>query len=318
MASHFELLLAELNSTSLGRRSFLAALPALIAACSSRPQNSESHSLSDFSLDDENLMARETLLEMRRDYPALQDSEIQTYLSEIGAQLVQANDLEGKPYNFKFIVVSAPLVNAFALPGGTVFITLPLLQTIESEAELAGVLGHEIGHLRARHAAQRIFDQRRIKKESWWYGTGGAVLGGTLGLGAASLLCPQTHVCGNKLVALGAAAGVHGGLLVQKYRFLANSRENELEADRIGFAVAIRAGYDANEAGAFYTRLRSLEKAKDKETLFLDVINTHPPSDERLAQWHELAATSTPNGNSKISSAKFEKIKKRAKEIRES
>jgi predicted Zn-dependent protease len=306
----FDLALHELTQSSFGRRAFLAAVPVLLFACSSKPKNDlASSSASDpLTVEDEKFMTRSLLPEVRRQYPALRNADVQTYVAELGAKLSASNLLVGQPYEYTFTVVDVPATNAFALPAGTIFVTAPLLKKVESEAELAGVLGHEIAHVTARHATMRLEAQKKAKEQSWWYGAGGALVGGVASAGVASAVCPRgtEHVCNAPLIALGAGTGMQGALLIQKYAFLANSRENELEADRIGFSVALKAGFQANHIGDFYSRLQKLTH----DSRFEDALKTHPPSEERVQQLQKLAAASTPNASAISSSAAFENMQK--------
>ncbi len=94
--------------------------------------------------------------------------------------------------------------------------------------------------------------------------------------------------------------GAGGGLLAQKYTFLVNSREDEMEADRIGFKYAVGAGYDKDQVGKFYEKLLQKEKEAGKTGSSIvkslsDAMSTHPPSEERIKQMNELAAK-TPGG----------------------
>lgn len=306
----FDSALRELTPSSFSRRGFLAAVPLLLFACSSKTKSSSLAS-GPLSVEDEKFMTRSALPEVRRNYPALRNADVQTYVSELGARLVASNQLAGHPYEYTFTVVDVPSVNAFALPAGTIFITAPLLRKIESEAELAGVLGHEIGHVTARHAALRLEAQQKAKEQSWWYGAGGAVAGGVASAGIAGTVCPRgtQNVCNAPFIALGAGAGMQSALLVQKYAFLANSRESELEADRLGFSVALRAGYNATHIGDFYSRLQKM----NHDSNFEDVLKTHPPSEERLQQLQSLAAGSAPNLKAILSSIAFENMQKSLK-----
>ena len=121
-------------------------------------------------------------------------------------------------------------------------------------------------------------------------GAGGALLGGLAGFGVGRLVCRDGDTaCMAKATLGGGALGTLGGLLVHKYAFMKNSREDEMEADRIGFKVATRAGYDKNQIGKFYERLLAMEKkskgSSNKLTSALaDAMSTHPPSEERVAQ----------------------------------
>jgi predicted Zn-dependent protease len=310
--------LQEMNSTAIGRRAFLAMAPALLAACATaqhrQREGDNSGQQTELSIADEKRMTQEAMMEMAKDYPPVQDANLQLYVKGLGKRLVQANGLEGNPYNYNFTAVAVPQVNAFALPAGTIFVTTPLIAMAETEAELAGVIGHEIGHVKARHTAERIDRAKKAEGKSWLYGAGGGILGGIAGFGLGKLFCGGSDKCMAAATAAGAAAGVGGGLLIQKYQFMANSREDEMEADRIGFRTAIKAGYDKNHVGTFYAKLLQMEQQAKKNSIpilagFGDAMSTHPPSTERVAQMQDLAAQSA-GGKSLTSTKEFERVKK--------
>ncbi|MDX9732055.1 MAG: M48 family metalloprotease [Bdellovibrionales bacterium] len=323
--------LEELTRTPMGRRHFLAAVPLLLSACASTSGNryregDNRGQETELTVDDERRMTREALQDMKKDYPPLNDPTLQNYVTEIGRKLTQANGLEGNPYNYTFAVVDVGYVNAFALPAGTIFVTTPLLAMAETEAELAGVIGHEIGHVTARHTAERIEAQQK-GTSSWVYALGGGLLGGAAGFGLGKLICPPRDAdCLQKAATLGAAAGGAGGLLVQKYKFMANSREDEMEADRIGFRTSVRAGYSSQRVGDFYAKLQKMEEERNKGSQPLlaslaDALSTHPPSRERVTQMQQLAnqqmANQSPANQQKaiVSSSRFDQIRRRAAQL---
>ncbi len=154
---------------------------------------------------------------------------IQAYVAGIGSTLAGRSEQAALP--FTFTVLDSAMVNAFALPGGYVYVTRGLMALADSEAELAGVLGHEIGHVTARHGAQQH---------------GRSVLVG-LGAGIAGILTGDRGVADS--VSLG------GGLILRGY-----SRDQEFEADKLGVRYMTRAGYDPDAMASFLGRLR--EKAK--------------------------------------------------------
>ena len=316
-----ENVLKQVTSHSLGRRAFLASLPVLFAACAAprhreREGNVQNEKIS-MTPDDERKMTQEVLPQMKKEYPAIDDPKLQSYISNLGQRIVQSNNLVNNPYQYNFTVVGVDYVNAFALPAGTVFVTAPLLAMAESEAELAGVVGHEIGHVKSRHTAQRIDAANRENSKSWLFGAGGGILGGAAGFGLGKLLCSkQDKMCLAKATALGAAAGVGGGLLIQKFAFMANSREDEMEADRIGFKTSVATGYSKEHVGLFYSKLLKMEEAHQKNNTpvlssMADALSTHPPSRERVVQMQEMAA-STSQLVGKVSSKEFEEVKKLA------
>jgi predicted Zn-dependent protease len=247
---------------------------------------------------DEQRLTKEALPKMQKDYPPAKNQELQKYISNLGMKIVRANNLEGNPYHYDFTVVDVVNVNAFALPAGKVFVTVPLIVLASNEAELAGVVAHEIGHVVARHAAERMYAMEKENNKTWLYAAGGAVVGAAAGYGIGMLICAQgDNECLAKAALLGGAVGAGGGLLVQNYKFLVNSREDEMEADRIGFKLAVGAGYDKNHVGKFYERLLAIEKkannSGDPITKSLsDALSTHPPSEERVQQMKDMAAQS--------------------------
>lgn len=317
----FETVLQELVSTSFGRRAFLASIPVLLASCSTaQHRNREGDNTgqeTEITVDDEKRMTQEALPSMRKDYPALQDAETQRYVSSLGNRLVAANGLAGQPYQYNFTVVDVPSVNAFALPAGTIFVTAPLIAMADTEAELAGVIGHEIGHVKARHAAERIETAKRESSKNWLYGAGGGLLGAAAGFGLGQVLCRKNdRECLVKATGLGAAAGVGGGLLIQKYKFMANSREDEMEADRVGFRTSVNAGYAPDKVGLFYEKLLRMEQqSKGNGSPLLsavtDAMSTHPPSKERVVQMDQLASSVSRKSNSIVSSVTFDRTKKK-------
>lgn len=316
----FEAYLQELNSTAIGRRTFLAMVPLLMAACATGPRHREREGdntgqATSLTVEDERRMTKEVLADMQKEYPPVQNAELQLYVKSLGQKIVRANGLEGKPYRYNFTAVGVNQVNAFALPAGTVFITTPLIAMADSEAELAGVVGHEIGHIKARHTAERIDKAKKEEGKSWMYGAGGGILGGALGFGLGKLFCQKgDSKCVAKATGLGAAAGVGGGLLVQKYYFMANSREDEMEADRIGFRTAVSAGYDKDHVGAFYAKLLKMEQQHKKENVPLvsglaDALSTHPPSEERVAQMQEMASQARNPASAVRNTKEFDRMK---------
>ena len=264
---------------------------------------------------DEQRLAAEALPQMQKEYPPAQNQELQRYISALGMKIVKANKLEGNPYHYDFTVVDVAAVNAFALPAGKIFVTAPLIAMAANEAELAGILGHEVGHVVARHAAERMYFMEKEGNKTWLYAAGGGVIGAAAGLGLGMVLCPDRDAgCLAKAAMIGGAVGAGGGLLVQKYKFMANSREDELEADRIGFKLAVGAGYDKDQVGKFYEKLLQMEKSAQQSgggimKSLADAMSTHPPSEERVQQMKELAMKSPASGKATINSPGFNRVK---------
>ena len=187
------------------------------------------------------------------------------YVATIGGRLAAASETPN--LGFTFTLLNSPIVNAFALPGGFVYISRGLMALAEDEAELAGVLGHEIGHVVARHSAQR---RSRAMLAQLGAGLLGAVVGGE-----ASQL-----------------AGGVAGLYLQSY-----SRDQELEADMLGIRYLGRAGYDANAMTSFLEKMRANSQLEalvagrsPTDIDAYDITATHPRTIARVQQAAALAA----------------------------
>ena len=316
--------LRELMKNPTGRRSFLQAMPLLMAACASRQktryrEGDNTGQAAALTPAEEAKMTREVLPKMRKDYPPVRDPAMQKYIAGLGQKIVRANNLGGKPYNYNFSVVDVGYVNAFALPAGTVMVTTPLIAMADSEAELAGVVGHEIGHVQARHTAERMYQAKKAESKSWLYGLGGAAVGAAVGFGIGKMVCPpKDKQCLTKAATYGGGAGALGGLLIQKYAFMQNSQEDELEADRIGFRTSVQAGYDKNHVGKFYEKLLVMEQKRQGGgqvlAAFADALSTHPPSRQRVAQMKEMAAEA--RGKGEVSGPAFERMRTKAQRMK--
>lgn len=318
--------LREWTSTSLGRRSFLKAMPLLLASCASQNLNHRYNEGDNtgqrvsLSPSDEKRMAKQVLPSMQKQYPTLRDHEMQRYVSSLGNRIVSANGLHQNPYTYTFEVVETPQINAFALPAGPIFITAPLLAMCDTESELAGVIGHEIGHIKSRHTAERIYREEQTKGKAIAYLLGGGVLGGVLGYGLGKLICaPRDRNCIAKTTQLGAVAGAGGATLISKFGFMAHSREDELEADRVGFKTAVNAGFSKNHVGNFYEKLLEMESAsgsgRKSANSFADALSTHPPSMQRVSQVQQMARDTRGLGRGIVSSSAFDRVRRRAVEI---
>lgn len=197
------------------------------------------------------------------------DPALQAYVAEIGRTLVSVSETPTAPYTFT--IIDSDEVNAFALPGGYVHVTRGLLALANSEAELAGVLAHEIAHVVARHPAQRYSRTLTV-------GLGTAVLGAV----AAAAGLPADIA---DLTAVGAQA------YLQSY-----SREQELEADRLGGRYLRQAGYDPEAMATFlaqlnrYSRLQAVLAGRPEATADSGTIMaSHPRTAARVAQASWLA-----------------------------
>lgn len=193
------------------------------------------------------------------------DAEVQALIDRIGFRLVESTVAAQTPWRFEFTVLNDPnTVNAFALPGGQIFITAALLTELETEDQVAGVLAHEIVHVLARHSAQRIAQSDLTN------GLVGAVAVASGDAGAA-----QT-------------AAMIGQLINMRY-----GREDEIQSDTLGVCLMLEAGYDA---GQLVDVMRVLQAAGGGQQP--EFFSTHPdPGNriERIRQTIETAQTSCAN-----------------------
>lgn len=315
--------LQNLCKTPRGRRMFLASLPLIVSGCATRTYPKQQHRHREgnnqgqqVSLNPagERQMTVEYLPQMEKEYPTIKNSYLQGYVQRLGKKITTTNGLEGRPYNYNFRIVEAKMINAFALPAGEVFVTAPLVLKAKSEAELAGVIGHEIGHIQARHTAERMHEAQKNKTKNLLFGLGGAILGGAAGYGLGKMLCKKTdRKCLKRVSLYGALAGGAGTLLIQKFAFMANSREDEMEADRIGFKTAMKAGYHPQYIGQFYNELYKMEQqyrsgSNSVESALADAMSTHPPGKDRVNQMNQMASQAGRSG--KITSNEFKKVQK--------
>ncbi len=276
--------------------------------------------VAELTVEQEKQLTKEALVEMKKDFPPVRSQELQKYIERLGQKIVQANKLHNAPYTYQFTAVDSSQVNAFALPAGSIFITAPIIAMADTEAEIAGVLGHEIGHVVARHTAERMYVAKKEQKKSILFGGLGAALGGTAGYFLGKKLCPAgDKECLAKVTLYGAGGGAVAGIMVQKYGFMKNSQEDELESDRVGFRYAVKAGYDKKYVGDFYTKLLALEKQSKKNqnavmSSLADAMSTHPPSNSRVEQAEEMKRIIQENGNLSTTD-EFLRMKKIAQSI---
>lgn len=200
-----------------------------------------------------------------------QDEGVSRYVEQIGQEVLAESHVrrpdaaqEFKETPFHFRVLDSPVVNAFALPGGYVYVTRGLLAHLNNEAQLAVVLGHEIGHVEARHASQRAFEQQ---------------LGQIALLGGA--------IAGQELLGLPAQDLLNIGGAAAQLMFLSYGRDDERESDNLGVEYAARAGYVAAEGSEFF---RSLERIGEESGQSLpSFLSTHPDPGEREETIREKA-----------------------------
>ena len=198
---------------------------------------------------DEIKLGKQTDAQVRKQYGVYEDQKLNAYLNDMCQRLAKVSHRPNLPYKFEMVDASA--VNAFAVPGGYVYFTRGILANLNSEAELAGVMGHELGHITARHSAQQY---SRAQLAQFGVLVGGLFLG--------------------DLVSGVAQLGV--GML-----FLSFSRDNERQADQLGVEYASKAGYDGKELAGFFETLERMNPGSDRSGL-PGWFSTHPSPEDRV------------------------------------
>jgi predicted Zn-dependent protease len=203
---------------------------------------------------------------------ATADAQLARYVSQVGERLAKQSAAAKTDYPFKFTVLAdRRTVNAFALPGGPIFITEALLARMMNEAQLAGVLGHEIGHVVGRHGAERL-----AKAEL------------TQGLVGATVVATSDPDSPSASRAKAALAAITAQLITMKF-----GREDELESDSLGVRFMHEAGYDARQMGEVMKVLKAAGGGKTPE-----FFSTHPDPENRFDRIAEaVSALGTPRAD---------------------
>ena len=234
----------------------LAAALALSAACATNPVTGKKQ-VSLLSEAEELAIGQQQDAEIRREMGVYDDQNLQRYVSDIGQAIARNSHRPNLPWSFT--IVDSPAINAFALPGGYVYVTRGILAYLDDESELAGVLGHEIGHVTARHAAQAYTRQAEAN----------------LGLMILSIFVPSTQPFTDL-----SATGL--GVL-----FLRHGREAELEADRLGVEYGSGAGYDPAGVPRFLATLARVSALSERG--MPNWLSTHPDPGLRVTRAEPVA-----------------------------
>jgi len=194
----------------------------------------------------------------------LYDPEVNGYLNELGNRLVTA--IPGAPFDFEFFAMADPSINAFALPGGFVGVNTGLILLAQNESELASVLGHEITHVTQHHMARSMVNQRDAMLMS-------------LAALAAAILASRSRSSSAGDVTSAAVAGAQGLAIQAQIDF---TRQNEEEADRLGFERTYAAGFDPNAMSTFFQRLMRASSWFEGNTP--SYFKDHPETYQRVAE----------------------------------
>ncbi len=232
-------------------------LVAVAAACARNPVTG-GRELVFMSESQEAELGRQADAQIRGEMGVYDDDALQEYVAAIGAELAAVSHRPDLPW--QFAVIDSPVVNAFAVPGGYVYLTRGLLAYLNDEAELAGVLGHEIGHVTARHSVQA------------YSRAAGAQMGLLLGQIFVPAMRPRYGSPG-----LSDAAGQGLGLLFLKF-----GRDDERQADRLGAEYAAASGWDPHGVGDMLATLGRIADTTDRRGT-PNWLATHPEPADRVA-----------------------------------
>ena len=234
----------------------------LISSCAVNPVSGK-QDLVLLSESDEIALGRKTNQEVLQQYNVYDNQALQTYVQNVGTKVALNSHRNNLIY--RFTVLDSKEVNAFALPGGYIYITRGLMAYLKSEAELAAVLGHEVGHVTARHSVQQYSANQLTN----------------FGIALGSIFIPGMNQATNQL------AQLFGAALLRGY-----GREHELEADRLGAEYLARTGYNPQAMLDVLKVLKNQEifekelaQAEGREPkIYHGVFSTHPDNDTRLQE----------------------------------
>jgi predicted Zn-dependent protease len=240
------------------RRDFLwtssLAAAGVVTACATNPVTGQNQLMLMSEQEEVALDRQYSPQQFSADYGPVQDKALNSYLEETGKRIASLTHRPQMPYSFR--VVNATYVNAYAFPGGSIAATRGILLKLEDEAELASLLGHELGHVNARHTAQQM--------------TKGTLTQIVLG-GVAAYAGSRGQIYGTLASSIGM---IGAGALLASY-----SRENEREADDLGMQYMVRADYSPDGFVELMAMLNSMKK--NEPSAFELMFATHPMSQER-------------------------------------
>ena len=223
----------------------------LLAACATNPVTGK-RELSLMSEAQEIQLGREMDQQVRHEMGLYEDAALQRYVESVGMRLARVSERPNLPWHFA--VVDEPAINAFALPGGYIYLTRGIMPFLDDEAQLAGVLGHEIGHVTARHAAQQY--------------TKATTAG--LGVTLLSIFVPEARPFQNITeTALGVL-------------FLKHGRDDELQADGLGVKYTSATGWDPDGVAGMLRTLGRLDEASGTRRGVPNWLMTHPAPGDRV------------------------------------
>jgi predicted Zn-dependent protease len=208
-----------------------------------------------FSIEKERELGEKVALQIEKQMEVVRAPSIQSYIDGLGKRILSSSDWSAFSIRFNVLNQSGP--NAFAIPGGRIYVTTGLIRLVETEGELAGVMSHEIAHVVRRHIAERIEASKRINVATLAGLLAGILVGGSEGGALAT-----------------------GSLAMGESRKLKYTRENESEADRLGLVYMTRAGYDGEGMVSF---LQKITRTPEYSSSFPSYLSTHPGVPTRIS-----------------------------------
>jgi predicted Zn-dependent protease len=255
----------------------LAIVATLVSAgCATNPATGR-RQLILMSEGEEIQLGKQADAEVRQQMGVYEDAELQQYIDRVGQRLAKSSHRPELPWTFT--VVDEQAVNAFALPGGFVYLTRGILPFLRDESELAAVMGHEIGHVDARHSVEAYSRQQ--------------LAGG--GLAVAGILLPETQP-------FQGLAGLGLGML-----FLKHGREAELEADQLGVGYAAGNGWAPSGMPGLLNTLARLDEASGSSRGVPNWALTHPLATDRVERVREVVASASTAGATTTNAAALER-----------
>jgi predicted Zn-dependent protease len=261
-----------------GRGKWLAALLmvviAIVTYCSSSSYNpiTGENQYVGLSVEQEIALGLQSAPQMAQEFGGeLANNEVQVLIDRVGQRLVQQSGVADSPYQFEFTVLAdSETINAFALPGGPIFITAGLLEKLETEAQLAGVLAHEIVHVVGRHSSEQIAKSQLTQQLS--------------GAAAVAAYDPENPNSSQQAAIVSAMVGQ---VINMRY-----GREDELESDRLGVRFMAEAGYDPRAMIRVMEILAEASSGPRPPEFF----STHPNPENRIQRIQEAIQEEFPNG----------------------
>ena len=230
-------------------------------------------SIQAITVKEEETLSKEVLRVIFQHFEIIEDPYLWRYVNRIGQRILAK--MPDQPFRYRFYVIKEPTFNAFAIPAGHIFINSGLFAAMDSEEELAGILGHEISHVYCRHISEKIERSKKTGMASL-AGIAAGILLGAAGAGEAA-----------SAVTMGSAAA---GISME----LAYSRDNEMQADQIGLKILTEAGYNASGLLEVLRKIRS-KRVFDNEQ-FPTYLSTHPAAEDRIAYIGSWIATQKEDG----------------------